>query len=409
MSQPPTEQHNRDQVEFYAARVEDAGVEWERRAVVQAQPITVIHCRMRRTEVADAAVDVVSESTCAQGRRQTHMTELETDALRAEAMSPQRGDWALSRAPRIESGRSASAIADEPLFFGTFPDSEKHDTPATRPVTGTNAERHPAGETETHGFPYQKGVDYNGDGVVDTGDLARATQNPVADLISVPLQGNLAFESGPKSRPLWVTNFQPVLPVNLSDDWLLINRIIQPTIYAPPFASGQGDDFGLGDLQYTAFFAPKSNRKFIWGVGPVFQFPTATDSRLGSGKWNAGPSAVALFMDGPWVVGGVAQQVWSICGDADRREVSAMLIQPFVNYNLEDGWYLTTSPIITANWMAPSGNRWTVPVGGGIGKVIRVGKLPVNLTCQGFCHVEAPEAAGTWSMRVTAALLFPRS
>jgi hypothetical protein len=179
-------------------------------------------------------------------------------------------------------------------------------------------------------------------------------------------------------------------------------------IYAPGYAPDQGDEFGLGDLQYTAFLSPKGDSKFTWGIGPVFQFPTATDTRLGSGKWSLGPSVVGLYMDGPWVIGGLGQQVWSVCGDSDREDVSAMLVQPFINYNLDDGWYLTTSPIITANWEANSSDQWTVPVGGGFGKVFRLGKLPINMNVQGFYHLEAPDAAGTWSLRIQFALLFPK-
>jgi len=265
-----------------------------------------------------------------------------------------------------------------------------------------------ADEENSGEFAYHEDIDYDRDGDVDVGDLARATQNPVADLISVPFQNNVFFDAGSENRTMWVMNFQPVVPLDLNDDWLVINRFILPVIYAPPFAPGQGDDFGLGDLQYTAFLSPKTDSKFTWGVGPVFQFPTATDTRLGSGQWSMGPSVVGLVIDGPWVAGAVAQQVWSVGGDSDRENVSAMLVQPFVNYNLDDGWYLTSSPIITANWKADSSDQWTVPLGGGIGKVIRVGKLPINLQMQGFYHVEAPDAVGTWSMRFQAAFLFPR-
>ena len=239
-------------------------------------------------------------------------------------------------------------------------------------------------------------------------DLAKQTQNPIADLINVPFQSNIYPDAGIDNDLMWIMNFQPVIPMDINDDWLLINRFIVPVTYAPEFAPGQGTDFGLGDLQYTAFFSPKDESKLTWGVGPVFRFPTATDTRLGSDKWSIGPSVVALVTDGPWVIGGLAQHVWSVAGTSSREDVSELLVQPFVNYNLSDGWYLVTAPIITANWKAPSSNQWTVPVGGGLGRVFKIGKLPINMQLQGFYHVEAPDTLGDWSMRFQFAFLFPK-
>jgi hypothetical protein len=133
---------------------------------------------------------------------------------------------------------------------------------------------------------------------------------------------------------------------------------------------GTGDEFGLGDINLTGFFSPKGPTiGTIWGVGPIFVFPTATDEKLGSEKWSAGPSAVALTIQGPWLYGTLINNVWSFAGDNDRDDVDAMMLQPFVNYNLPDGWYLVSSPIITANWKADSDDTWLVPVGGGVGKI----------------------------------------
>jgi hypothetical protein len=239
-------------------------------------------------------------------------------------------------------------------------------------------------------------------------DLAKSTQNPVANLISLPFQNNTNFGVGPHNRVQNVLNIQPVVPIDLGENWLLINRAILPVIYQPEVRPGTGDDFGLGDLQYAAFFSPKNDSALIWGVGPVFRFPTATDTQLGAGKWSAGPSAVALVQKGPWVVGGLAQQLFSICGDGHRRDVSELLIQPFVNFNLQDGWYLTSAPIITANWKAPSNDHWTVPLGGGVGKVFFVGKQPMNLGVQAYYNVEKPTGGADWTLRVQLQLLFPK-
>ena len=119
-------------------------------------------------------------------------------------------------------------------------------------------------------------------------------------------------------------------------------------------------------------------------MGPILQFPTATDDSLGQGKWGAGPTAVALTVHGPWVLGALINNVWSFAGDSDRRDVNQMLIQPFVNYNLPDAWYVVTAPIITADWEAESDDRWTVPLGAGVGKIVRLGKLPVNAQASAY-------------------------
>ena len=218
-------------------------------------------------------------------------------------------------------------------------------------------------------------------------DLSAAAQNPIANTISVPFENSFFFHSGADDETTFVLNFQPVIPVALGDDWNLINRPIVPLLYVPgavdglPEIGGQpqgfNDAFGLGDINYTAFFSPAKADKLIWGAGPSLTFPTATDDVLGSGKWSAGPSFVGLTIQKPIVGGVLLRHLWSFAGDSNRRSVNQSLIQPFVNYNLDDGWYLITSPIITLDWQAhSSSDRWAVPLGGGFGKLMRFGDQP---------------------------------
>lgn len=242
--------------------------------------------------------------------------------------------------------------------------------------------------------------------------LVKAAQNPVANLISIPFQNNFYFNAGAKEdTTIYVLNVQPVIPLELNDDWNLITRTIVPIINQPSLAPGMSSETGIGDIQETLFFSPsKPAGGIIWGAGPAIVFDTASDELLGSGKYSAGPSVVVLRMDGDWVYGMLAQQVWSFAGDSDRRSVSQALFQPFVNYNLPDKWYLTSVPIITANWMADeSQNVWTVPVGGGFGKLVRLGKLPVNFQLQAFYNVQRPDYAPEWSLRFQAQILLPKS
>ena len=241
----------------------------------------------------------------------------------------------------------------------------------------------------------------------DVGDLARQTQNPVADLISLPFQFNLNFDTGPKAKTQVILNIQPVIPLSLNKDWNFIARPIIPLLNQPPFTNAQDREYGIGDIQFQGFFSPKKKvGDWIIGFGPALEFPTNSDDQLGVDNFSAGPAFVALQMKGPWVYGGLVTQLWSYTGEAP--ETNKMLIQPFINYNMKDGWYLTSSPIITADWTAHYSNRWTIPIGGGVGRVFHIGKQAVNAQTQAFYNVESPSGGGDWGLRFQIQFLFPK-
>jgi hypothetical protein len=243
-------------------------------------------------------------------------------------------------------------------------------------------------------------------------ELAKKTQNPVADLISVPFQNNFNFDTGSKEATVYILNVQPVIPINLTKEWNLITRTIIPIINQPSLFPGpdkiSGSAVGLGDINPSLFLSPAKPGHFIWGLGPTFTLPTATDVKLGSREFSMGPTGVALMTEGPWVFGVLASQQWSVVGWGDKS-VSQMLIQPFVNYNLGDGWYITSSPIITADWKNESGHEWTVPVGAGVGKLFRAGKLPINTSLQGYYNAETPSKFSSgWQLRFQVQFLLPK-
>ena len=242
-----------------------------------------------------------------------------------------------------------------------------------------------------------------------TQDLAKQAQNPIADLISVPFQNNTEFNFGPRERTLNVLNFQPVIPFKLSARWNLITRTIVPIIHLPSLQKGDSSDNGLGDVNPTFFFATSLAKDVLVGFGPTFSLPTATSDDLGTEKWSAGPAGVLVWTRGKWVVGALVNNQWSFAGANDRDDVNQMLIQPFVNYNIADGWYLVSAPIATANWEADrSKDIWTVPVGGGVGRLFRLGKLPINMSLQAFDYVEKPEFGADWELRAQVQFLFPK-
>jgi hypothetical protein len=242
----------------------------------------------------------------------------------------------------------------------------------------------------------------------DDTELAKKTQNPVADLISVPFQSNWNFGAGSREKTLYVMNIQPVIPVSLNENWNLITRIITPIINQPALFPGASGATGLGDINPSFFLSPAKPGEVIWGVGPTFTLPTATDRRLGSGKWSMGPTGVALSIQGPWVFGALINNQWSIGGWGEEK-FNQMLLQPFVNYNLPGGWYLSSVPVLTANWAAKkSRDVWTVPLGGGVGKLFKIGKLPINTQLQVFGNVAKPEFGPDWQLRFQVQFLFPK-
>jgi len=241
-----------------------------------------------------------------------------------------------------------------------------------------------------------------------TGSLQKAVQNPVSSLISVPIQNNSNFGVEPFDRTQDVLNIQPVIPVRMSDNWMLVMRIIQPIIWQPYPSQPTGGQYGFGDMNPTFFLSPAKPGKLIWGVGPALVIPTATDQILGQGKLSLGPSVVALAQPGKWTLGALINNVWSIAGSGGRPDVNQMLLQYFVNYNLDKGWYISVSPILTANWNASSGNVWTVPVGGGVGRVMKLGFQPVNISAAFYGNAVHPSGASSWGMRLQIAFLFPK-
>lgn len=241
-----------------------------------------------------------------------------------------------------------------------------------------------------------------------TASLQKATQNPVSDLISVPFQNNGAYDIGPFSRVQNVLLIQPVIPVHLTKDWNLINRIIQPIVWQPFPNLPTGGEFGFGDMNPTFFLSPAKPKKLIWGVGPTFVIPTATNTILGQGKLSVGPSLVLLVQPHPWTIGVLTNNVWSVAGSGSRPSVNQFLLQYFINYNLKKGWYIDIAPIITANWKATSGNVWTVPVGGGIGRIAKVGFQPMSFALEFYGNAVHPAGASPWGMRIQISLLFPK-
>jgi hypothetical protein len=241
-------------------------------------------------------------------------------------------------------------------------------------------------------------------------ELAKLAQNPVGNLISVPFQNNANLNFGPEKGTQNVLNIQPVYPISVSDDWNIITRTILPIVTMPTLGPGTRAVTGIGNVQFTAFLSPANPGKWIWGVGPAAQLPTNSDPELGNKNPGLGPSFVVLRIErgSPWVYGALMNNIWSVTSSQQGGAYNNGLLQPFVNYNFAGGTYLTSSPILTVNWKASGSNQWTVPMGGGAGKIFHFGRLPVNTQLSAYYSVVKPEFGSNWSIRAQVQLMFPK-
>jgi hypothetical protein len=244
-----------------------------------------------------------------------------------------------------------------------------------------------------------------------------AAQNPVAATISIPFQNNTFFQFGAYKRRVNALEIEPVIPFRLSENWLLITRTIVPVIYVPQVSPVQDENAGIGNMNPQFYLSPAHTGKIIWGVGPQLSLPTASDKTLGVNKWGAGPAGVVLTRQGHWLYGTLINQLWT--GGAGKQghqdpmyptvfhSLNQMTLNPFVYYNMKHGWYFVSSLIMTADWAAKSGDQWTVPVGGGAGRVFKVGTQMVNARMQFWKDVQQPTGAQSWTMQTQIQLLFP--
>ena len=241
-------------------------------------------------------------------------------------------------------------------------------------------------------------------------ELAKLAQNPVGNLISLPFQNNTNLNFGPEKGTQNILNIQPVVPISISSEWNIITRTILPVIWNPSLGPGIPGKDGTGDTVFTAFLSPANPGRWIWGAGPVVQLPTNSNAQLGNKNWGLGASFVFLNLahGDPWVFGALFNNIWSVTSNKTGGSYNNGLIQPFVNYNFEGGLYLTSAPILTVEWKADSGNRWTVPIGGGVGKIFHFGRLPVNSQLSAYYNVVRPDFGANWQIRAQVQLMFPK-
>jgi hypothetical protein len=240
-------------------------------------------------------------------------------------------------------------------------------------------------------------------------ELAKKLANPVASLISVPLQYNYDENYGPQEKgSISKFNIQPVIPVTLSDQLNLITRTIVPLIDQDDIpVEGKGKS-GLGDITASQFFSPKQPTAggWIWGAGPVELLPTASDEMLGGEKWGLGPTAVVLKQVGPWTFGGLANHIWSIAGDDDRSDISATFVQPFLAYITKTKTTLGINTESSYDWET---RQWSVPLNATVSQLLKIGPQIIQITVGARYWAEsADNGPENWGARAQLTFLFPK-
>lgn len=239
----------------------------------------------------------------------------------------------------------------------------------------------------------------------DTADLAKKLQNPVASLISLPIQNNWDFGIGPADATRYTANIQPVIPFCLSEDWNLITRTIMPVIYAESPVPGGDDKSGLGDVLQSFFLSPKEPLGgWIMGAGPALLYPTATDAALGFAQWCAGPSVVALRQEHGFTYGALVNHLWSYAGWGNN-DVSATFVQPFLSYTTKSSTTFGVNTEASYDW---EHSQWSVPLNASVSQLVKLGKQPVQFQVGARYYAEGPSGGPDWGLRFGMTFLFPK-
>ena len=241
------------------------------------------------------------------------------------------------------------------------------------------------------------------------GSLAMQLSNPVAALISVPMQFNYDQDIGPMDDgDRWLLNVQPVVPFNLNDEWNLISRTILPVVRQSEIFPGAGTQTGVGDVVQSVFFSPKAPTAsgWIWGAGPVLLLPTGSNDLLTTDKWGAGPTAVLLKQSNGWTRGVLVNHIWSFAGKDNRADVNATFLQPFLTYTTPTRWTFGLNTESSYDW---ENEQWSVPVNVSASNLLRIGNQLVSLGGGLRYWLDSPDrGADGVGFRITVTLLFPR-
>jgi len=241
-----------------------------------------------------------------------------------------------------------------------------------------------------------------------------ASQSATDSFFALPVE--LEVDSGAANGDATFLRIAPLWGSPSTNNWKVMHLNLLTIADAPGGVPGQpgnpdpvpGDHvLGVGDLTHASFFTPPSTGKTVWGFGAMVSIPIASDSNLGSGKWSAGPAFRFVYRSGPWNLGMFGGQIWSFAGSGNRGDISQLIVRGALRRELANDWYFVSAPVITVNWKSEN-QKWLLPLGGGIGKVIRIHSKPWALSLQGYYNVIKPDGAPNWSVRLSVITPLPR-
>jgi hypothetical protein len=329
-------------------------------------------------------------------------------AVRVQPEATNSADDATELAKKLQDpiGDSYSFPSKNSASFNISPDNGAQDVLNIRLVTPTTVATSPllAAAAQTPSSDANEPVTDATPQAPSLAELARLKQNPVSGLRQVVLQANVNPNMPGSGRTQGIYSVQPVFPFRINADYRLITYTILP-VYNVPGLSGEKSATGLGDTLVNLFVSPIKPGALVWGAGPSILLPTRTDATLGSNRVALGPAVLLFYPSEPWSAGVVLQNGWSLGGSGFNR-VNAFGAQYLFNYNLPDAWYINSNATITSDWTIRSGKRWTVPIGGGVGKIFTIGQQPVSLSLQAFDNVVTPRGGPKWSVSFQFAFLF---
>jgi len=256
-------------------------------------------------------------------------------------------------------------------------------------------------------------------GIQSLTEVNKKMTNPTSNLWYLNFQqNNYRLDMGEDQGDRWNSNlnFQPVMPVALTEDYNLVTRPVIPLFISQPHPNSENPTevdrtTGLGDitLMFNIAARPHLSGNWLLGLGPTFIFPAASTDATGQGKWQVGPSGIVGYLSKNWILAAFVQQWWSFAGDDSRASTNWMNLQPIATYFLHDGWSIGYSGNILANWEVNGDNRWTVPIGLGVSKVVKFGKLPVKITLAGqYMPIHPDELGQKWNIQLTFAPVIPQ-
>jgi hypothetical protein len=350
--------------------------------------------------IAKGGCDSEVGSYSGQFRRQTKIAHAGAPRITLVAADSKRKSSACGLLTGAMARRSSETTPIDPGAVRMVVAPLSFYSPAAKPDTTIKSERENGTSSDSTQGPAQA---QGGD---EAQELAKKLSNPVASLISFPMQSNFDFKMGTGSGWRYTLNVQPVIPFKLNENWNMISRTIIPIIHQGNVTGPNMSQSGLGDTVQSLFFSPNKTEPLIWAIGPVFLFPTATDASLGSQKWGVGPTALALKQKQGWTYGMLANHIWSVAGKSNRADVNATFMQPFLSYSNKQAWTYGVNTEATYDW---NGHSWSLPLNLSISKLVRFGKQPVSFGGGPKCWVTTPaggpEGCG---LRIVVTALFPK-